>query len=478
MGSAARVTVSICVAGALASLAALEVGAARGRLGPPRHGIYLDATTVVEGERAEAFVSTNYPVVTVEVRNEATGEVAYQVDVDGSAQLTHPLAWGGAGWERSLTLPILPPGLYSVQIPIESIDADQRHLPQGQNTFVAPLVVTPAVAGSLGDVLLVLETGTWDAYNEFGGRSYYTDPFAVRVSHRRPGFPQASLGDLARAGQILEGLGHGWEVADEDYVDDHPGLLDAYRLVVLIGKFEYVTRGFRSQLESYVESGGRIAAIAIELSTIQARREGGVRVCYKNPSRGPDPVELDGDPSNDHLATYDFARIGEPVTRLTGLSFYLGGWSDVDTTWTVHRRNHWIWAGTGLNRGDPIGSVRALQLIDGTLVRFAHEPYPDRQEQTETPDDFLILATVPTVNARPWWCWADGSKGINECAEPGWGVMGIRQTASGGILATIPDVGFIREDWDADANVRTVVENLLGQLASPGPVDAYAPYQP
>ena len=85
--------------------------------------------------------------------------------------------------------------------------------------------------------------------------------------------------------------------------------------------------------------------------------------------------------------------------------------------WSARRTGHWLWAGTGLADGQTFGEINPAQLVDGTLLRFGDGlPYPDDVARTETPADFLALATLPSTNARPWWCWLAGTP-RSQCAQ-------------------------------------------------------------
>jgi hypothetical protein len=439
------------------------------------HGIHVAPTVVHEGEQAAAFVSTLHDPVQLRVVDLVSGATVLTDDVPGAAQATYAYPWLAAGWTRSEPLPALAPGIYTVAIPTSALPPDEVSFSGGLN-FEAPLLVRPAAPAA--EVLLVFDDASWQAYNRFGGYSYYTSAPATTVGRRRSGWNRETV-FLARIARELDALGVSWEVADTDYVEEHPGLLDDYRLVVLARKFEYMSRPFREALDDYFTAGGRVLAIGVEFATFQARREGDLWTCFKFTTRGTDPVLLDSDPGNDHLASYEWATVGEPETRLFGTSYWLGGWPGVASAWTVHRSAHWLWSGTGLAEGAPLTQVAPYDLIDGTLLEFSGGlPYVDAGEPTETPADFLVLASVATVNASPWWCWLEGTP-KNQCYRPGWGVIGIRQNAAGGVLLVLPDAKWLADEkWLADPRVPQITRNALQVLASPGAVDAYAGYAP
>lgn len=462
----------------LLPLLVLALATAAPRCPPPPppsslpHGIFVVPIVVHEGEQAFALVSTLQDQVQLQVRDRVSGADVYSTNVVGTEQTTYQYPWLAAGWTRAEPLPSLPPGIYQVMIPGSSVSSNDV----SRGAHEAPLLVLPSTPTA--EVLLVFDAATWQAYNDWGGFSLYTATPVPNVGRLRPGFNNATL-FMARLAQELDSLGIGWGATDTDYVEDHPGILGAYRLVVLVQSFEYVSRAFREQLAGYFDAGGRVLAIGVEFSPIQARREGDLWTCYKFPHRGTDPVLLDADPANDSLASYEWVRVGEPETRLFGTSYWLGGWPGAATAWTVHRSAHWLWNGTGLQEGASLTDVAAWDLIDGTLLQFEGGlPYVDDTQPTETPADFMVLATVPTVNANPWWCWLAGTP-KNLCKRPGWGVIGIRHNAAGGLLLVLPDWKWLTDaKWLAYPEVPLITRNALQVLAAPGPVDAYGGYTP
>jgi hypothetical protein len=452
-----------------------EAGRRRPAMPAPLHGIYVVPTVAHPGEAVSAYVSTLHDPVQLRIVDAVSGSQVFAANVPGAAQTTAAYAWLGAGWARSQPLPALGPGVYTVAIPTSSLPSGEVSFNGGLN-FEAPLIVRPAVPAA--DALVVFDDASWQAYNRFGGFSYYTSPPATTVGRRRSGWNRETR-FVARVARELDALGISWEAADTDYVEDHPGVLDAYRLVVLTGKFEYMSRPFREALQAYFDGGGRVLAIGVEFATFQARREGDLWTCFKFTTRGTDPVLLDSDPSNDPLASYEWATVGEPETRLFGTSYWLGGWAGAASAWTVHRSGHWLWSGTGIAEGGALTQIPAFDLIDGTMLQFQGGlPYPDPTQPTETPADFMVLASVATVNASPWWCWLTGTPKY-QCERPGSGVIGIRQNGAGGILLVLPDPRWLTDEkWLAYPQVPQVTRNALQTLASPAPVDAYGGYTP
>jgi hypothetical protein len=171
-----------------------------------------------------------------------------------------PLAWKtGCGWPTSFSLTIpadWPSGIYGAECSAP-----------GANTFAIVFVVKPA-AGVNADFLTLANTNTWNAYNDFGGRSKYTTPPAAQLSFERPNPHAGPSGDwhLTRAELWV----HGWlqsagynvdVVTDYDFHQGVPGLL-AYKGIILHTHPEYWSLAMLNRLQAYLDAGGRLLYLA------------------------------------------------------------------------------------------------------------------------------------------------------------------------------------------------------------------------
>ncbi len=404
----------------------------------------------------------------------------HRQNIQTAAQATGAAPHLDAGWPRSHTLPVLAPGLYRVGVAPELLHAEERIVEfNDQRTYEAGLIVRPQ--SPEGAVLLVYSRDTQNAYNRWGGRSYYTDPPTFTIGEKRPGYWPVFLESVVDLARILESLGVGWDAADPRWIEEHPGALAAYRAVVLVSQSEYVTRDFRDAIEGFVDQGGRLLALGPELMLYQTRRVGDRLTCYKNPFRGVDPILSDGDPDNDHLVSYQWAYAGPPETTLSGTSTWLGHQLGQPGAWRVARSLHWVFAGTGLADGSTFREHPATGIVDGTDIAWEDGfPYVTNLQATQTPADTLVLATVPTQTAASFDCILPPPLGIAggvSCYRDGHGTIAIRQTPEGGVVATVPDLGWL-ELMASDPLVQTITTNLLAAFASPAPMDVYAGYSP
>ncbi|NOT83577.1 MAG: hypothetical protein HOP02_02110, partial [Methylococcaceae bacterium] len=176
--------------------------------------------------------------------------------VGPSIQVTASYPWqNGCGWNTTLTLQIpsdWKSGLYAAHC-TDTLGGDHYIV----------FVVKPT-ASSRGDFAVLANTNTWNAYNDWGGKSKYTNPPAATLSFARPN-PSASpvgsgLNHLTRAELwilgLMEDAGYRVDVySDQDFHNGIPSF-STYKAFILNTHPEYWTLGMRNQLEAYLGTGG------------------------------------------------------------------------------------------------------------------------------------------------------------------------------------------------------------------------------
>jgi hypothetical protein len=224
-----------------------------------------------------------------------------------------------------------------------------------------------------GGLLYKLPLATYHAYNCSGGGCYYcnpprsVDPPGARVSLQRPG---GGIGgdtwgapDHYDASSPRQTFAH-WDahfirwLARSGYpahfctdLDLHadPELLYRYRLLLSVGHDEYWTEATRNAVEDFVARGGNAAFFAANLCwwRIHLVEHGTAMVCHQGGRQG----------ASDHW--WPASGAGRPEDSLGGVSYrHGGGWWDGprDTGgFRVQQPHHWVFAGTGLARGDAFG---------------------------------------------------------------------------------------------------------------------------
>ena len=247
----------------------------------------------------------------------------------------------GCGWETTFAFSIgddWPSGAYRVTLTADGRDGKPircHHL----------FIVAPSPGPKPGRILQVAATGTWLAYNTWGGSNAYEgitgpgrDQFARMVSTQRPwcrGFvvlppdaprvplevamppktvPRYPHMEWARAtGHSKKYASAGWASYDShffrwaeragyavDLASQHelhfsPEILDGYDCVVFVGHDEYWTWEMRDAVDAYVASGGHAARFAGNFMwQTRLEDEGRRQVCYKYKARAEDPAYSGG----------------------------------------------------------------------------------------------------------------------------------------------------------------------------------------
>ena len=268
-------------------------------------------------------------------------------------------------------------------------------------------------------LVMVLTTGTWCAYNDWGGSNHYqglvgdrqTDaahdvsllrPWArgfvawpkgaPRIPHAsplltRPRYPHM---EFARArGVSKKYASSGWVAFERpfalwcegqgiglDYMTQHDlqrgGI--GYERAVIVGHDEYWTWEMRDRLDGWLDQGGQLARFAGNFYW-QTRLSADLltQTCWKT---GPDPV------SGARRTTYwDAPEVGRPAVATMGLTGSMGvyaGWSRCAAHgsggFAIYRPGHWSMRETGLGYGDVLGaSARVFGYeVDGVELGLRH----------------------------------------------------------------------------------------------------------
>jgi hypothetical protein len=260
------------------------------------------------------------------------------------------------------------------------------------------------------DVAFQLPVNTYQAYNFWGGRSAYqwgsgdrlpwgstAGPPAVRISFNRPYAastnPAAAFG--MGAGEFLcnvQPVSRGYPISSAgwDYnlvrwleregynatyitnVDSH-SLAELFRRrrVFMSGAHdEYWSWQARANLERALAGGTSLFFTGANTIYWQVRPEKDGRgradrllAIYKERADDLDPVILDSDPSNDHLATtqWRLPPVSRPEDMLIGVYYLM---DPVDSDIVISDAQHWAFAGTGLVNGSRLPGLLGYE-VDG-----------------------------------------------------------------------------------------------------------------
>jgi hypothetical protein len=337
------------------------------------------------------------------------------------------------------------------------------------------------------DLLFQLSVTTYQAYNYWGGKSFYNwgsteRKRAAKLSFNRPYAanaqnPAAAYG--VGAGEFLTNLqphpdsykvsNAGWDynmvrwLEREGYdlsycssLDTHanPALLRPHKAWLSVGHDEYWSWEMRQHVEAARDAGVHLGFFSANSAYWQIRLEASavsgttdrIMTCYKKASRDPFAKS-----SSDTLRITDkwrSAAVNRPEEQLIGV-MYAGDPVDADIVITAAQ--HWVFANTGLEPG------AALPGLLGYEVDCVHA-------DADLPSSVQILAE------SPWTALTDASK-------QGVAHMSVYMAGSGAIVFA---TGSIQWAWGLDdynapqlrpsrlsPAAQQTTRNVLGRFLSP-----------
>jgi hypothetical protein len=352
----------------------------------------------------------------------------------------------GCNWPAVLEIPTgsdWPSGFYLVTL--TAVGAKP-----GRDVAHACFVVRAATP--TGSPLLVLGTNTWNAYNNWGGRSLYTGghqvsfrrPFARGLLNRvaterddrkaRPvrwdeepdadgdrymafraehGYP-AAIGSAGwftherRFVEWAERAGHRFDYAISSDLDLEPEITQGHHLVISVGHDEYWSARQRATVENHVASGGDLFSMSGNTMFWQVRLVGEAdhMVCYKYRAHLDDPVM---GTANEHSMSGMWADpvVGRPESALFGAASAWGLYHRFGQAtargvggFLVYRDDHWLLGGTDLRYGDVLGARDGVVGYEtlGCRIQLDEFHLPVRAGGDGTPTDHIIVAMVPSSN--------------------------------------------------------------------------------
>lgn len=442
---------------------------------------YTDRLGYAPGESVAFHVSTSAPKYAIEVaRLGAERRVVYQKGEIPGAE--HPIpedaSANGCRWPAShaLTVPEdWPSGYYQVRLSVAdgggAFTHRNRRTAEGECFFV----VRPKEPGRDATVLLQLATNTYNAYNNWGGHSLYAyhDRDGIqgrRVSFDRPPASQFGNWELPFV-QWAERNGFALDYAVNSDLEFHPEILKPYRLVLSVGHDEYWSAPMRDHLERFRDEGGNVAFLSGNTCCWQVRSEdaGRALVCWKQAYR-EDPLYRGEEVTVPLLSSlWSHHLVKRPENGLTGVGFLWGGYHlshgqfmDSSGAFTVHRPDHWLFAGTELKRDDAFGGKHTVVGYECDGCEFTRDadglPVPTGRDGT--PEGFTILATAP-ARWHPDDCewyerWEKGRTGA--------AVVGTYTSPGGGTVVTVGTTDWAHGLRGGDEAVERITRNLLERL--------------
>jgi hypothetical protein len=438
---------------------------------------YADQLSVAPGDELAFHVSTSAPKFAVEVtRWGAQNQVVWsKKDLPGQEHAVPEDASAmGCRWPESFRLPIgvkWKSGYYTARFSAE--DRGGKWSERGRRTAEseACFVVRAAEPGKGSRILLQLCTNTYNAYTNWGGSSVYAYNSRARnqgnrVSFERPLSSQFSNWEYPFV-QWCERNGYELEYATNSDLEFRPELLRTCKLVLSVGHDEYWSGPMRDHLEAFIAGGGNVAFFSGNSVCWQVRSEDGGKAftCWKQNFHS-DPVYQTRDFTTLSTA-WSHYLLKRPENQLTGVGFLWGGYHrshgqfmDASAAFTVHRPEHWVFADTGLKRGDEFGGKDTIvgYETDGCELEWRDGlPFPTHRDGT--PESFTVLGTCP-ARWHPDDCewyerWEKGRTGA--------ACMGIY--TKGGTVFTAATTDWAHGLRGGDKFVDQITRNVLDRLS-------------
>jgi hypothetical protein len=403
----------------------------------------------------ELFVHTTAPRFTIEIVNEtgALRTVAVMDDLPGREQVTNedPTV-NGCGW----TDPVLlrPTDEWGTGAFVVLLHAER----DGETITREAFFVRRPRAGEEKRLVMILTTGTWQAYNDWGRGNHYrsvedgisTDNPIPEVSRMRPwarGFirhpaeaprhsdvPDLPIGAHPPYGWLRWAIDNGYsrhysdagwahyerpfakwlyengyefDILTQDDLHFRSDSLDAYGVALLVGHDEYWSWEMRDTIDAFQDRGGRLARFGGNMIwQIRIEDNGTRQICYRiseiDPAAATNPRR-----ASTH---WDSLHIDRPAANTFGLSGLWGCYHRFGLCsprspagYTIYRPDHWCLEGTDLRYGDVFGAGESRILsfeVDGLDYTFRYGlPYAVGTEGS--PQSLQIVALAPAASGEP-----------------------------------------------------------------------------
>lgn len=376
---------------------------------------YASATSVERGDQIEFAVSTTSPRydVAVERYTVAGHNVVRMFAAAGlpgrnqgywvrgtfgvhqcpTCSVASRLGYLAANWAWTFGLhipPSWPSGLY------------RAVFSSARGDDAVPFVVR--ADGDPSPVLVVISFNTYEAYNDWGGKSLYAynsygprtiegNAAAVQVSFLRPfASPEPTAAPVIGYGTASDWMLATWLSEHRiaaDYVSDvdvsrNPSLLRTHRLVVFPGHAEYWSQSEFDAALVARDSGQSLAFLGGNDAFWRIRYQDAFRTIVEYRISSLDPQSKDVSAVTGLFASHS---VGEPQSLLTG-TLYESGVPSHGLPWTVTSdAPAWLLQGTGLRAGASVQHA-----VGGECDRY----YPDAPQ----PSGVEVVAQTSFLHGR------------------------------------------------------------------------------
>lgn len=380
---------------------------------------YTQRFSLTQGEDVKVFIAGNpkyaeRSISRIEVFDAVKNTLVYQLAFK-AGRLGVPVAkcqsymGDGCAFPASIIIPgrFLEPGVYRVAI--HTTPRSRRRRVYDVYFNIRPKVVRP------GQMVVLLPTFTWHAYNNIGGASFYSKhPFNIEprvVSLLRPMTTRSWTHFHNTKGYIpilkhLSQQGYDYVTIDDYDLHTNGQLLSNAGVVLLLVHEEYVTWEMRQAMQQYVESGGKMLVAGGNTSYRKLLVAGDNLILYREkPPKAKGPEFFSGTwGAKETLppeATFGLGyKYHEFPLRRRYQSF-----EDLPPNTGLTRKqyqdsagmialapDHPIFASTGLKRGEVFGASIGLNAIESDGLPMDSKGMPDYSRAPKAVPGIIPLA--------------------------------------------------------------------------------------
>ncbi len=425
--------------------------------------LYTDRISYAPGDEVIVYIHSTRPDVTLVIEREGgtIEEVSRTTGIEASMQETPEDPYAvGYGWSETHRFTIPSDWRSGVYVMTATATGPNGREMMGEHMFV----LRAAQPGSTSKIALIPSTGTYVAYNDWGGANYYRTgvtgkpqrqastqrPWArgfVRLplsaprngsaripkpfeNPRYPNFEWALTNRYSRhysdAGfayydshfaKFMEREGFTPEYLTQHDLHADPDVLKNYDLAVFGGHDEYWSSEMRDACDGFLEEGGNIARFGGNLLwQVRMNDEGTVQFSFKHVEEDP-LYEV----QNELVTTvFDHPVVNRSIAASFGLTgtagIYVGHGGALprgSRGYTVFRPAHWALEGTDLYYGDVFGDrptgIVAFE-VDGLDYTFRNG-LPEPTYLDGAPEDTEIIAWTPAIKGEQ--DMTDGKRMVN-----------------------------------------------------------------
>ncbi len=444
-----------------------------------QEGGYINKLSVTKGETVTFHISTQLPTVDIDIyrRGLYPQKVTTIKSVPGGIQETPVEAYRvGCGWKPSATF-IIPKTWHS--------GVYEATFPSSEGLKKIIFVVKEKELGSYSKTVVCLTVNTWQAYNNWGGKSLYDYNSSesireTKVSFDRP-FSDSTLVLYYRWTEKLmdwlEYVKTPVEFCTNLDLDQDPSFLTHYNIYVTVGHDEYWSRPERNACQGLVDRGGRMIVLSGNTCWWQVRLEDDFHslVCYRYFSL--DPMYND---HRDSLITMNWCKapLNDPENKLLGTSFVNGGYVNSSDSvfpasegygiYTAVHTNNWIFNGTDLREGETIGKKTPIvgYETDGAMLEWNLDGDLFASGIDSSPTNFCALGISPAADKTG--------------AQVGEATMGFYTTPNGGAVFNAAATDWVYGLAAGDPDVLKITYNVFNYFRNnrplPPTITSFAPY--